>query len=242
MKKKRILVALSTFSEFDDAPLKLLDESGFEYVLNPYGRRLKPEEIVKLGKDCDGILAGLEVYEDHILEHLAKLRCISRCGTGADNIPIKKAEQLGITIKTTPDAPVTAVAEMTIALILDLLRKISFHNNLMKKRIWDREIGYLLNGKKVGILGLGRIGRRVAELLLPFGTVVYGADLFPDEAWTNRHGVSILPTSELLKISDILTLHLSILIGIRFYLRSFSFEKSHIMPKGIRSARAWSNA
>ncbi len=218
MKKKKILVALSTFGEFDNTPQRLLDENEVEYVLNPYGRRLKAEEIVEVGKDCEGILAGLEVYDDHVLEHLPKLRCISRLGTGIDNISLEKAQQLGIIIKSTPDSPVTAVAEMTIAMILNLLRKISFHNDLMKKKIWDREIGYLLNGKKVGVLGLGRIGRRVAELLLPFGAVVYGTDLFPDEAWANRHGVRIVTTSELIKISDILTLHVSVLEGKEFFL------------------------
>ena len=216
--KRKILVALSSFGEFDDTPVRLLDESGFEYVLNPYGRRLKSEEIIELGKDCEGILAGLEPYDDHVLEHLPSLRCISRCGVGIDNISLKKAQQLGIIIKNTPDAPVTAVAEMTIALILDLLRKISFHNDLMKKRVWDREIGYLLNGKKVGVLGLGRIGRRVAELLIPFEAVVYGADLFPDEAWANRHGVGILNTNELIGMCDILTIHISIIEGKEFLL------------------------
>lgn len=210
---KKILVALSTFGEFNDKPLRLLDESGFEYVLNPYGRRLKPEEIVELGRDCAGILAGLEEYEDGVLEHLPGLRCISRCGVGIDNISLTKAQQLGIVIKITPDAPVTAVAEMTIAFVLDLLRKISFHNALMKKKVWDREIGYLLSGKNVGVLGLGRIGRRVAELIIPFGASVYGADLFPDEGWARRRGVKILTTKELLRVSDILTIHVSVLEG-----------------------------
>ncbi len=216
--KRKILVALSSFGEFDDRPLRLLDESGFEYKLNPYGRRLKAEEIIEMGKDCEGIIAGLEVYDNQVLEHLPGLRCISRCGVGTDNISLGKAEQLGIVVTNTPDAPVTAVAEMTIALTLNLLRKISFHNALMKKRIWDRAIGYLLNGKKVGILGLGRIGRRVAELFLPFGAVVYGADLLPEEAWAGRHGVRILTTDELIGMCDILTIHISLIEGKEFLL------------------------
>jgi len=88
----------------------------------------------------------------------------------------------------------------------------------MKARIWDREIGYLLNGKKVGVLGLGRIGRRVAELLIPFGAVVYGADLFPEEAWAKRHGVRILTTNELIEMCDILTIHISLIEGKEFLL------------------------
>ncbi len=216
--KKKILVASASFGEYDDKPVRLLDESDFEYVLNPYGRRLKAKEILELGKDCDGILAGLETYDDHVLALLPSLRCISRLGTGIDNISLKKAKELAILVRNTPDAPVTAVAEMTIALILDLLRKISFHNELMKKRLWNREIGYLLHGKKVGVLGLGRIGRQVAELLVPLGAVVYGADLFPDKAWAERHGVSILSTNELIEMCDILTIHISPLEGKEFVL------------------------
>ena len=216
--KKKILVAISSFGEYDDKPLRLLDNSGFEYILNTQGRRLNAEEIVEMGNDCDGIIAGLELYEDHVLEQLPGLRCISRVGVGTDNISLKKAQELGIAIRNTPDAPITAVAEMTIAFILDLLHKISLHTELMRKKTWRREIGHLLNGKTVCVLGLGRIGRRVAELLIPFGAVVYGADLFPDEGWARQHGIKILPVGELIKISDVLTIHLSLVEGNEFVL------------------------
>jgi len=216
--KGKILVALSSFGEFDDEPRRLLEESGCEQILNPHGRRLEAEEIIEMGRDCPGIIAGLETYDDGILEQLPSLRCISRCGAGADNISLKKAQELGVVVRNTPDAPVTAVAEMTIAFILDLLHKVTFHSDLMKKGAWQRSIGHSLEGRKVGVLGLGRIGRRVAELLIPFGASVCGADLNPDRVWASQHGVQILPTVELIKTSDVLTIHVSILEGKEFLL------------------------
>ena len=210
---KKILIALSSFGGYNDTPTKFLKASGFDYVLNPHGRRLKAEEIIELAKDCEGILAGLEIYDDHVLEQLPKLRCISRCGTGIDNISLNRAQQLGIEVKRTSEAPIIAVAEITIAMILNLLRKISFHDALMKIGIWDRDIGFSLYGKKVGVLGLGRIGRRIATLLIPFGTMLYGADLSPDESWANQHGVKIVSTRELIEICDIVTIHTSVIEG-----------------------------
>ncbi len=210
---KKILVALSTFGDVDESPLDILKQSGFPFVLNPYKRRLKRDEIIQLGKDCEGIIAGVEEYDEYVLERLPKLQCISRCGVGIDNISPKKAQELKIVIRNTPDAPVIAVAEMTIAMILSLLHKVQLHDNWMKKKIWSKEPGFLLKDKRVGILGLGRVGRLVAEYLMPFGAKVCGADLYPDKAWAGKMGIQLLSNRKLVVDSDILTIHVSLIEG-----------------------------
>ena len=208
--KRKVLVALSTFGEHGEDPLKMLQKADFEIKFNKTGHRLNREEVVELGSDAEGIIAGLEPYDDHVLEKLNKLSCISRCGVGIDNISLEKAKQKGITILNTPEAVIQPVAELTVAMIFDLLRKLTLHTELMRAKKWERKTGYLLAGKTIGILGLGRIGKRVAEILLKLGTKVYAADVQPDKAWAAQNGVEVVAIDEVLSRCDILCLHLSV--------------------------------
>jgi len=220
-----IFVALSTFSEFDEKPLNLLQQTGFKYSLNLLGRRLIPEEIIKMAKDADGIIAGVEPYDESVLKNLPELKCISRCGVGIDNIDLKEAEKMGIAIKNTPDAVILPVAELTIAMIFDLLRKLSYHTYLMRSRKWHKEAGNLLSGKKAGVLGLGRIGKKVAETLVKLGAEAYGTDSTIDEIWAKKNNIKIVPLEFLLKNTDILTIHISIVENNKFILGKQEIEK-----------------
>jgi len=222
--KPKVLVALSTFTEYGDAPLTLLKESGLDYYLNPLGRRLVREEIVEMGKDCAGIIAGVEPYDDYVLDHLPKLRCISRCGVGIDNISLATAKEKGIVIKNTPDVVVLPVVELTMAMIFDLLRRLSYHTRLLRSKQWQKKAGNLLSGKKAGVLGLGRIGRKVAETLVKLGAEVYGADLSPDQKWADENGVKIVSNEALLRESDIISLHVSLLENDKFILGKKEIE------------------
>lgn len=207
--KKKIFIALSTFAEHGSDPLELLKNSGFDFSINTLGRRLAPDEIIELGKDAEGIVAGVEPYNEFVLDRLPRLRCISRCGVGIDNIDSKKASEKKILIKNTPDVVIQPVVELTVAMIFDLMRKLSYHTGLLRAKRWHKEAGNLLFGKKVGVLGLGRIGKKVAGIMLKLGTEVYGTDLSADKAWADQAGVKIVPLDELLRLSDILTIHLS---------------------------------
>lgn len=206
---EEIFVALSTFAEYGDAPLRLLKDSGIHFSCNQSGKRLNREDVILFGKEATGIIAGVEPYDEHVLNHLPRLKCISRCGVGIDNIDVKVAKNKGIAIRNTPDVVIQPVVEHTVALIFDLLRKITYHSTLLKSKKWKKSAGNLLIGKKIGILGLGRIGKKVAEVMVKLGCEVYGTDIKPDMDWAETTGVNIVSLQELLPISDILSLHLS---------------------------------
>ena len=207
----KVFVALSTFAEYGEEPLKLLDQSGIDYSLNEIGRRLVREEIVELGKGATGIIAGVEPYDAPVLELLPELKCISRCGVGIDNIDLDLAKKKDIIIKNTPDVVIKPVVELTIAMIFDLMRKLSLHAGRLWRKEWEKTAGNLLAGKTVGILGLGRIGRSVSETLLKLDAEVIGTDINPDMAWAKKCGVRVVSLEELLAESDILSLHLSVI-------------------------------
>jgi D-3-phosphoglycerate dehydrogenase len=204
-----ILVTLSTFGAQSDEPIKLLEESGFTFRTNPYGRRIQPKEVVELGGECRGLVAGVEIYASETMAQLPNLRCISRCGVGIDNIDLAEAERRGITVLNTPDEPITAVAELTLTMILSLLRQLPRVDSLTRARKWQRVTGNLLQGKRVGIIGLGRIGRRVVELLQAFEANVVGVDPHPDSEWARTRGVELIGLQALLAHSDIISIHAS---------------------------------
>lgn len=225
----KVFISTTSFAEYDKKPLELLRSAGFEVILNPYKRKLKPEEIVALASDCDGIIAGVEQITEEVLRSLPKLKAISRCGVGLDNVDLEAAEKRGILISNTPNAPSQAVAELTIALILNLLRKVSLSDRRVRNGQWKKEMGQLISGKTVGIIGLGRIGKRVAELLKSFEVKILASEPNPDKKWVRKNKINLVSMDELLKESDIVTLHIPYTEQNRNLINS---ERLKIMKRG----------
>ncbi len=204
----RVFISTSSFVQYDASPLKLLTDAGMEVQLNPYQRKLTPDECLNLYKGIDGLIAGTESLTAEILKSASKLRVISRCGAGADNIDMGVAKELGIKVFTTPDAPTQAVAELTIGLMLDLLRAISMQDHQLRSGEWQKNMGKLLSGKTLGILGLGRIGRKIVELTQPFNLKYIAWDISPDRQFAGKYSIEFIGLDELLSRADIVTIHL----------------------------------
>jgi D-3-phosphoglycerate dehydrogenase len=202
--RMKVFVSTSSFAEHDDLPVRLLKDAGLDIQLNPYGRKLAADECLNLYKDIDGLIAGTETLMAEVLKSARKLKVISRCGVGMDSIDLEAARQQGIKVFNTPDSPTVAVAELTVGLMLALLRHVPYMDRDIRAGKWQKRMGNLLQGKKVGIIGLGRIGQKVAELVTGLGAQV----VYCDPAVT---GVDYNRTSldELLPQSDIVSLHLS---------------------------------
>ena len=206
---EKILISAASFCRYDPNPLNLLRKAGIKTVGNPYGRRLKKDEIISLGKGCVGIVAGLELYDREVLDKLHKLRVISRVGTGVTNIDLKRAQKLNIKVLNTPDVPTRAVAELSLALLFNLLRNVHQMNDSMKKGEWERLNGNLIEGKTIGIIGYGRIGRKVAHLLKGFGVSILIHDKLKESFKHFDKKIRKVSLDKLLKKSDCVMLHLS---------------------------------
>lgn len=194
-----ILVTTATF-----------DATGFpdnlNVIYNPMGRRLTEEEILKLVLEYQpaGILAGVEPLTRRVLSAAQGLKVVSRCGIGLDSVDLEAAKDLGIKVTNTPDAPTDSVAELTLGLILCLLRRIPLMDANLKQGIWKDPGGLMLKGKTVGVVGCGRIGTAVARLLLAFGCTVIGYDPF-----LKSHGlIKLMALDDLVAAADIVTLHI----------------------------------
>ena len=204
-----IAVSTSSFARHDARPLELLRAAGYEVRLNPHGRRLMRAETMELLEGVVGLVAGTEALDRPVLERAPQLRVISRCGSGLDNIDLEAAGELGITVRHTPEALVAAVAELALACMLNLLRQVSHADRLLRQGVWQKPMGRLLEGKIVGIVGLGRIGKRLAQLLAPFRVKLLACDPRQQEEVATSHGLRYCSLEELLQTADIVSLHLS---------------------------------
>ena len=224
----KVLTSPSSMGQVGSEPFEKKKKNGFEIINNPFGRKLSEEEVIDLAKDCVGIVAGVELLNKRVMNALPKLRCISRVGVGMDNVDLEYAKKKNIIVRNTPDGPTRAVAEFTLGMTLSLLRKIPQADHDMKSKIWEKQTGNLLQGKEIGVIGLGRIGKMVSSIFRALGSSINGYDLYPDEQWAMDHGIRLQTLNELLKISDIITLHVPPSKGNRALIskNEFKFIKS----------------
>jgi D-3-phosphoglycerate dehydrogenase len=172
----QVAITTSSFARYSDEPLELLRRSGVDYVLNETGRALTEDEAIVILQGCIGVAAGTEKLSRRVLDACPALRVISRCGVGVDSVDLEAAGERGIVVRNTPDGPTRAVAELTLAYTLDLLRGVTRMDRDLRAGTWKKRMGFLLDGKNVGLVGFGRIGRATAGLFAAFGARVAFAD------------------------------------------------------------------
>jgi D-3-phosphoglycerate dehydrogenase / 2-oxoglutarate reductase len=211
-----ILITTSSFGKNDPSPLNYLKKSGLSPVLNPFGRKLTEKEVLDLIQKHNpvGILAGVEPLTADVLGQAQSLKAIARAGIGMDSVDQNAAGNLGISVSNTPDAPTIPVAELTLGMILSLMRGIHFTDASIRSGGWERPMGNLLYGKTLGIIGCGRIGTRLAKYLKAFECRVIGCD----PACEYHDHIIIHDLDTLLYQSDIISLHLP-----------YMFETHHFM-------------
>ena len=166
----KALITTVPFGDKNRLPLELLEETGIEYLINPLGKKLTEDELAEMIKDFDVIIAGTEQITDKVMEKGKNLKMISRVGIGLDSVDLLAAERRGIKVSYTPDAPAPAVAELTLGLMLTMLRSVQLSNLQMHDGHWNRYFGKRIPEVTIGIIGLGRIGTRVLNRLRSFGT------------------------------------------------------------------------
>ncbi|MDQ7816745.1 MAG: NAD(P)-dependent oxidoreductase [Melioribacteraceae bacterium] len=204
-----ILITTIPFGDVDPRPLILLNEiPNVKYVINPIGRKLKEQELIELVQDYDIIIAGTEPITRRVIENGKKLKLISRVGIGLDSVDLHAANELGVKVSYTPDAPSPAVAELTIAQMLNMLRRVPLVDRKMRSGIWQRVHGERLSNTTVGIIGTGRVGSRVLKYLQGFGPKrIMVNDLKPDQNLYNMYHAKFVDKETIYKEADVISLH-----------------------------------
>ncbi len=204
----KIAITTTSFATHDMTPMTMLFEKGVHCIQNARGRTLNGDEVIKLAKECDGIIAGTEPLSAAVMALCPQLRAISRVGVGLDSVDVDFAKERGISVHTTSaDHLARAVSEYVLALAMNLLRGVGLQDRALRQGQWQKHMGFLLRGKKLGIIGFGRMGRAVAALF-----AVLGCDIaFCDPAVSAEDGgrYTKMELAELLAYADIVSLHCS---------------------------------
>lgn len=169
---RKVFISTFSFGEFDSKPVDILKAVGLEVQSKPYHLTLSKGEIINLGMKSEGPVAKTEALDEEVLEKLKHLPVISCCGAGLDNIDLDVAKKRGVQVFSILCGPILAVVELTVALILSLLRCIPRVDRDIRAGKWQKHMGHLLRGKKVGIIGFGRIRQKVAQLLMGLGVQI----------------------------------------------------------------------
>lgn len=196
--------------------LDILEASGIPVVMKP---GLSEEELCREIAEYDALIirSGTNVTRK-VIDAAKRLRVIGRAGVGVDNVDVPYATERGILVMNTPTANILSAAEHTCAMILSLARNIPFAHASMHEGRWDRSrfTGVELNGKVLGIIGVGRVGGEVVKRLRPFNMTMIGYDPFLPKEVADNLGVKLYDSpEEVYRQADFMTIHTPLLPSTR---------------------------
>ncbi|HBU69855.1 MAG TPA: phosphoglycerate dehydrogenase [Elusimicrobia bacterium] len=193
-----------------------------------------PEKFKEIIGEYDGLLIRSEVkVTPEIIEAGKKLKFIGRAGTGVDNVDIPSATQRGIVVANVPGGNTISAAEHTIGLMLAMARNIPQAHGLFKNKEWKREkfMGTELQGKVLGLIGIGRIGREVAYRMIAFGMKVIAYDPFVNADFVKSLGIELKSLDEIYAQADYISIHSPLNDSTRNLINAEVLKK---MKKGVR--------
>ena len=233
----KVLVTVSNYSVNCAEAKSLLEKNGFEIIEYKLGRPFTFNEIEEAIYEVDAVIAGTDTWNEDVFKIAPNLKVISRFGVGVDNIDLDKAREYGIKVTNAKGMNANAVAELTVGLILGVIRNLPHLNNSLHKGNWDRFMGRDLKGKSVGLLGFGAIAQKVAKILMGFDVDLFAFDKYPDQGKAKDLSVYITSMEEILKKSDIVSMHLP---SLKETYHIMGFEEFAMMKDGayfINTAR-----
>lgn len=227
MNETKIFVA----DDVSDTGLQPLSDAGF-VIEKRTG--LNPAELREALTDCAGLVVRSETkVTADLMDNATTLRVVGRAGVGVDNIDVPAATERGIVVMNAPDGNTITTAEHTIALLIALARRVPQANSSLKSGRWDRKafIGVELQGKTLGVVGLGRIGRAVAARARAFGMKIVAFDPFiaPEQARDSE--IEMAPLDVLFSTADFITVHTPLTTETRGVIGPEAFAK---MKPGVR--------
>lgn len=202
--------------------IKMLEDAGFEVMVSPHDRALERDELLEMVKGADGVLTMLtdKIDQEFIASCGAQLKIAANYAVGYDNLDTPTLSSHNIVATNTPDVLTEAVAEHTFALVMAITRRIVEAHKLAQTQSSkfgpEVMLGMELKGKTLGVLGLGRIGSRVAEIGKAFGMNVIYYDIKQNAEFEQKVGAQFKSApEELLKESDVVSIHVPLLDSTR---------------------------
>ncbi len=191
------------------------------------------EDVIRLGSEMDGLLVSYVSIGKKVIENLHKCKVIVKYSVGLDNIDLEAATQKKIYVANVPRYCVEEVSTHTVALLLNLIRKISKYDQSVKKGSWDPLVGdpiFRIENKVFGIIGFGNIGKTVAEKFHPFKLSIIVYDPLVNGKIISKYGAKKVKLETLLRQSDYISLHCPLN---KYTKHLIDFKEIEIMKKGV---------
>ena len=205
----KVLITTIPFGDKNHLPLDMLENEGIEFLINPFNKKITEDQLADLVTDFDVIIAGTEPITEKVMKRASHLKFISRVGIGLDSVDLIASQKCGIKVSYTPNAPSPAVAELTIGLMLSLLRSIHVSNSQMHQGEWYRHFGRRLEEVTIGIIGVGRIGTHVLNKIKGFNTSKFMVnDILPNKNLDSEFELEWTSKEKIYRDADIISLHL----------------------------------
>jgi D-3-phosphoglycerate dehydrogenase len=211
LKECRLLVTPTSYGKNDPRLKTELEALVGEVIYNPTGKPLTSTEVARMLPGVDGYIAGLDAIDASALEAADRLKVIARYGVGVDSVDLAAAQAKRIVVTNTPGANSISVAELALGLMLALARQIPEAVEAVHQGKWPRYSGISLEGKVIGILGLGAIGKQLARRLAGFDCRILAFDPYADFAFAKENRVELATMDEVICQADFVSLHLPLL-------------------------------
>ncbi|HHY1437481.1 TPA: phosphoglycerate dehydrogenase [Campylobacter jejuni] len=207
MKNEKIVVTTVAFSKNQYLRDKL--QSYFINVkFNDSFKRLDREELREFLEDADGAIIGLDDINEEILKDVKNLKVISKYGVGLNNIDFSATSKYNINVVFSQGVNKRSVSELTLGNILSLMRNSYITSNKLKIHDWDKNGGMQLSGKKIGIIGVGNIGKDLISLLRPFNCIIYVNDIVQQDEYYTKNNLIEATKDEIYQNCDVITIHI----------------------------------
>ena len=202
----KIAVCSRSFSRHPDLREELLNS--FRHVkFNDEGKSLKGDELVSFLSGCDGAVIALETIDEEILKQLPQLKFIGKYGVGLDKLDFSAMDKFNVQLGWTPGVNAQAVAELTLALALNIVREIPQANEVAKDGLWTQIKGKQISSMTYGVIGCGHTGKALVKLLSAFGCRIMAYDIEDYSEFYYEYRVEAVSLNELLETSDVISLH-----------------------------------
>lgn len=203
----RVLIGSRSFGQAFPEHLAELERAGCVVVPNPVGRALHEDELFEALEGVDAIVTGTDELTARVIESADQLKTIAKHGVGLETIDLEAARAHGIVVSFTPGTIQDSVADLTMALVLALARKIVPAHLSTQQGSWKPFFGMELRDTTMGLVGLGQIGKAVCVRAQAFGMRVVACDPYPDRAFSAEHNVEFMSLEGLLARSNVVSLH-----------------------------------
>ncbi|MFT9495079.1 phosphoglycerate dehydrogenase [Anaerosolibacter sp.] len=235
--KKKVVITSEFFGRFSNEAERLLLEAGFEVVGNPYKKFLNEEEVISIVGDADAIICDLEKITKKVIDSAPNLKVIARRGVGVDSVDVAYAAEKDVLVARTLGVVEKPVAELVMAYILQIYRRIGESNKAMKEGSWTKILGNSLEGKVLGIVGLGNIGKELIRKAKAFDMEIVYSDVMRNTEAEEALGIQYVSFEELIENADIISIHAPLLESTKNLFNYDTMKKMKKQPVLINTAR-----